>query len=168
VSSVFVWPVRVYYEDTDHGGVVYYANYLKFMERCRTELLRCRGLEQDDLITKNDLIFAVRRVEADYLQPAKFNDHLLVTAQVVQKSRVKIVFKQQIFKKQIAEKQRNVGEKNISSHSTGSGYFDTIENITDNGILLCEAEVTIVSLSASNMRPKRISENIFEELMRER
>ena len=155
--SVFVLPVRVYYEDTDHGGVVYYANYLKFMERCRTEFLRIRGLEQDTLIGEHDLIFAVRRVEADYILPAKFNDLLLVTAQVVQKSRVKIVFKQQVY----------VSKKSQSSPSSMDAYFDNIENITGDSVLLNEAEVTIASLSASKMRPKRISENIFEELMRE-
>lgn len=152
--SVFVLPVRVYYEDTDHGGVVYYANYLKFMERSRTEFLRFRGLEQDQLIQENDLIFAVRRVEADYLQSAKFNDLLLVTAKIIQKSRVKFTFKQQVY----------VMKKNKMSMDT---YFDNIENITGDSILLCEAEVTIVALSAGKMQPKRIEKNIFEELMRE-
>ncbi|MDH5257731.1 MAG: tol-pal system-associated acyl-CoA thioesterase [Gammaproteobacteria bacterium] len=167
----FVFPVRVYYEDTDHGGVVYYANYLKFMERSRTEYLRHCGLEQDVLIAENDLIFAVRRIETDYLQSAKFNDLLLVTAEIKQKSRVKFVFKQQVFKKPVLNTgdanlvQRNgVTDANISSMS---GYFDKIENIKADSMLLCEAEVTIASLGASNMRPKRIPEQIFKELMRE-
>ncbi|MEJ1461927.1 MAG: YbgC/FadM family acyl-CoA thioesterase, partial [Candidatus Sedimenticola sp. (ex Thyasira tokunagai)] len=58
----FIWPVRVYYEDTDSGGVVYYANYLKFMERARTEWLRQLGFEQDELLEKEGILFAVRRV----------------------------------------------------------------------------------------------------------
>ena len=76
----FSLPVRVYYEDTDSGGVVYYANYLKFMERTRTEWLRSLGFEQDALRRNEGLLFAVRRAEIDYHKPALFNDLLLVTA----------------------------------------------------------------------------------------
>ena len=64
-SSFFDWPVRVYWEDTDAGGVVYYANYLKFLERARTEWLSALGLEQDQLATGAGVLFVVRRVEAD-------------------------------------------------------------------------------------------------------
>lgn len=80
----FEWPVRVYYEDTDSGGVVYYANYLKFMERARTEFLRQLGFEQDQLISQDNIIFAVRSVQLDYLSPARFNDQLIITAQLVE------------------------------------------------------------------------------------
>lgn len=73
----FTWPVRVYYEDTDAGGIVYYANYLKFMERARTEWLRHLGFEQDRLIAEG-VIFAVRRLTLEYLKPARFNDRLEV------------------------------------------------------------------------------------------
>jgi len=71
---VFHWPVRVYWEDTDAGGVVYYATYLKFMERARTEWLRALGFEQDTLRDEAGVAFVVRRVEVDYLSPARFND----------------------------------------------------------------------------------------------
>lgn len=74
----FAWPVRVYHEDTDAGGVVYYANYLKFMERARTEWLRHLGFEQDRLIEAEKVIFAVRQLSLDYLKPARFNDRLEV------------------------------------------------------------------------------------------
>ncbi len=80
----FCWPVRVYYEDTDSGGVVYYANYLKFMERARTEWLRELGYEQDVLLQEYSLVFVVRSVQIDYLQPARFNDALTVTVQVAE------------------------------------------------------------------------------------
>jgi len=80
----FSWPVRVYYEDTDSGGVVYYANYLKFLERARTEWLRGLGFEQTELLRDYNVLFVVRRVEIDYLRPAVFNDALGVTAQVHQ------------------------------------------------------------------------------------
>jgi len=86
-GTAFVWPVRVYYEDTDSGGVVYYANYLKFLERARTEWLRGLGFEQTELLRDYNVIFVVRRVEIDYLRPAVFNDALVVSAQVHQDGR---------------------------------------------------------------------------------
>lgn len=162
--SIYILPVRVYYEDTDHGGVVYYANYLKFMERSRTEFLRDRGFEQDVLINENDLIFAVRRVEADYLQPAKFNDSLLVTAQVVNHSRVKIQFKQKVYRASAELIMQAASKEQAADKVQSAGK----EQITDNCTLLCEAEITIVSLSASQMKPKRMPKNILEELMCER
>ncbi len=94
--SEFTWPVRVYYEDTDSGGVVYYANYLKFMERARTELLRKHGFEQDQLIEEEGVLFAVRHIEADYLRPARFNDALVVSVCVVSHSKVSVTFAQEV------------------------------------------------------------------------
>ena len=94
--KTFYWPVRVYYEDTDAGGVVFYANYLKFFERARTEMLRALGFEQDDLIAKNGIIFAVRSVEVDYLRPALFNEQILVSAEVVLAKKVSVTFEQAI------------------------------------------------------------------------
>jgi acyl-CoA thioester hydrolase len=76
---VFRWPVRVYWEDTDAGGVVYYATYLKFMERARSEWLRAYGFEQDVLRNEAGVAFVVRRVEVDYLSPARFNDQIEVS-----------------------------------------------------------------------------------------
>ena len=90
--KIFVWPIRVYYEDTDSGGVVYYANYLKFMERARTEWLRARGLEQDALLRDRQLLFAVRRLEVDYHRPARFNDRLEVISQVMRAGRASLTF----------------------------------------------------------------------------
>jgi acyl-CoA thioester hydrolase len=78
-AAEFVWPVRVYFEDTDAGGVVYYANYLRFMERARTEWLRQRGLEQDRLRADAGILFVVRSVQLDLRRPARFNDALSVT-----------------------------------------------------------------------------------------
>ncbi|MCB1330699.1 MAG: tol-pal system-associated acyl-CoA thioesterase [Maritimibacter sp.] len=75
-------PVRVYYEDTDLAGIVYYANYLKFIERGRTEYVRARGIDQGRLREETGIVFAVRRVEADYLAPAKFGDDLTVETEV--------------------------------------------------------------------------------------
>lgn len=78
----FVWPVRVYYEDTDSTGVVYYANYLRYMERARTEWLRSLGFEQDVLRISEGVLFVVRSVVLDYHHPARFNDLLEVTSRV--------------------------------------------------------------------------------------
>jgi acyl-CoA thioester hydrolase len=92
----FIWPLRVYYEDTDAGGVVYYANYLKFMERCRTEWLRSLGFEQDRLLKEEGVLFAVRRVEADFRAPARFNDALVVEARIIKKGKASLTFRQEI------------------------------------------------------------------------
>jgi acyl-CoA thioester hydrolase len=92
----FLWPVRVYYEDTDSGGVVYYANYLKFMERARTEWLRQFGFEQDELIHNEGVIFAVRSVQVDYLLPARFNDELSVSAKLIEQGRASLTIEQKI------------------------------------------------------------------------
>jgi acyl-CoA thioester hydrolase len=94
--AAFVWPVRVYYEDTDTGGVVYYANYLRFMERARTEYLRALGFEQDQLRSEERVIFAVRSAQVEYLRPARFNDLLEVTARITQQGGASLVFVQQV------------------------------------------------------------------------
>ena len=94
----FTWPVRVYYEDTDAGGVVFYANYLKFMERARTEWLRAVGHEQDVLRERHGILFAVRRVAIDYLAPARFNDCLSVTSRLVRAGGASLEFDQQVMR----------------------------------------------------------------------
>ncbi|MCR9174657.1 MAG: tol-pal system-associated acyl-CoA thioesterase [Alphaproteobacteria bacterium] len=79
VLSPFVFPVRVYYEDTDAGGIVYHANYLKFAERARTEMLRAAGIDQSDMRDRHGLGFVVRRCTVDYLAPARLDDRLDVS-----------------------------------------------------------------------------------------
>jgi acyl-CoA thioester hydrolase len=92
----FHWPVRVYWEDTDAGGVVYYANYLKFMERARSEWLRALGFEQDVLRDEAGVVFVVRRVEIDYLAPARFNDQLDVSVSLHEAGRASLSVKQEL------------------------------------------------------------------------
>lgn len=92
----FVWPVRVYWEDTDAGGVVYYANYLKFMERARSEWLRVHGFEQDALRDGAGVVFVVRRVEIDYLAPARFNDQLDVSVELDRLERASLLVTQAV------------------------------------------------------------------------
>ena len=88
--------MRVYYEDTDSGGVVYYANYLKFMERARTEWLRALGFEQDELIRDRQLIFAVRGLQLDYFSPARFNDQLNVSVVLMKAGRASLTLDQEV------------------------------------------------------------------------
>jgi len=94
--STFSWPVRVYYEDTDLGGVVYYANYLKFMERARTEWLRALGFEQTALVRDHGAVFVVSSLAIDYLKPAAFNDELTVTVELEKLGAAQILLKQSI------------------------------------------------------------------------
>lgn len=89
-------PIRVYYEDTDAGGVVYYANYLKFFERGRTECLREINVEQDVLLDQN-IAFMVKKVEMDCIQSARFNQLLSVKTEIENYRKASLVFKQQIF-----------------------------------------------------------------------
>ena len=91
----FAHRCRVYYEDTDAGGVVYYVNYLKFMERARTERLRELGFAQSELAGEN-LLFVVHSSEARYHAPARLDDELLVSAEVIELNRVSLRFKQQV------------------------------------------------------------------------
>jgi len=95
-DNCFEWPVRVYYEDTDSGGVVYHANYLHFMERARTEWLRSLQLEQDVLRENYRILFAVTSLSIDYRQAAVFNDLLLIQSQIIKFGRASLVFDQQI------------------------------------------------------------------------
>ncbi len=92
----FIWPVRVYYEDTDAGGVVFYANYLKFFERTRTEMLRAMGYEQDVLMINPGIVFAVRSVQIEYLKSARFNELIEVSAEIIDAKRASLTFEQLI------------------------------------------------------------------------
>ena len=132
--SQFEWQVRVYYEDTDNGGVVYYANYLRFMERARTEWLRSFGIEQDQLIEEHDILFAVRQVNIDYHAPARFNDLLTVGTEVLAHSRASLTFGQAV---------------------TLAG---------DGNTLLCNAQVKVACLTASTFRVSPIPEFIRKEI----
>lgn len=133
--ETFSWPVRVYYEDTDSGGVVYYANYLRFMERARTEWLRHLGIEQDWLIEHEGILFAVRHVNVDYLKPARFNDHLEVTTRVIEHGRASLTFEQTIMR------------------------LDD-ETRTE----LCRGQVKIACLAADSFRPRPIPEFLRMEI----
>ena len=93
-----VFALRVYYEDTDLAGIVYYANYLKFIERARTEWVRGLGVDQTALRAAQGLVFAVRRVEADYLRPARFDDALQVQTRVFAVTGARITLDQAVWR----------------------------------------------------------------------
>jgi len=129
----FSWPVRVYYEDTDAQGVVYYANYFRFMERARTEWLRSLGVDQVRLMQEERRIFVVTESHAEFIVPARFNDELIVTARLGDLTRATFGIEQNI-------------------------YRDSPE-----GELLLRGRVTAAYLDADSMRPKRVPNSIFEE-----
>jgi acyl-CoA thioester hydrolase len=133
VLERFTWPVRVYYEDTDLGGVVYYANYLKFLERARSEWLRHLGVSQSRLLQSERLLFAISAVELRYLKPARFEDELTVTVELDRLRRASMAFRQEI-------------------RRGGAG-----------GELLCTAQVTAACLDADTMRPRPLPANLFPE-----
>ncbi len=128
----FAWPVRVYYEDTDAQGLVYYANYFKFMERARTEWLRSLGIEQDVLMHKERRIFVVVDTKADFLEPARFNEELLVTANLGSLTRASFMIEQNIFRNSL------------------------------DGALLCRGTIRAALLNADTLKPVRVPASFFE------
>ena len=94
--KVFIWPVRVYFQDTDAGGVVYHASYVNFMERARTEWLRTHGYSNAGLMKEFGVMFVVRTMKLDYLKPAQLDDMLGVTAQVMEIGRSRLTLRQSV------------------------------------------------------------------------
>ena len=92
------FPIRVYYEDTDMAGIVYYANYLRYIERARSDWVRGLGIDQNAMRRDDGVVFAVRRVEADYHQPAKFDDELEVRTTVTTVTGARLVMGQQVLR----------------------------------------------------------------------
>jgi len=129
----FEWPVRVYYEDTDAQGVVYYANYFRFMERARTEWLRSLGVDMVALAEHDRRIFVVAEVQVRFLAPARLSDPLVVTARLTNLTRVSFDIEQNI-------------------------YRDHVD-----GELLISGNVKAAYLDADTMRPKRIPTSLFGE-----
>ena len=98
IDKHFRFPLRVYYEDTDAQGVVYYANYFRFMERARTEWLRALGVNQERMLNEDRRMFVVTRSELDFIVPARFNDELIVTAGLANKTRATFDIEQNIYR----------------------------------------------------------------------
>ncbi|PWQ94552.1 tol-pal system-associated acyl-CoA thioesterase [Leucothrix arctica] len=135
--ELFVFPLRVYYEDTDAGGVVYHSNYLNFFERCRTEWLRHLGYEQDELRGSHSVLFVVRNINIDYLKPARFNQQLMITTEVTELGACNIIMHQQVL----------LGR--------GSGEVE----------VLAKGSVSLVSVDSEKFKPKRIPDMIRQSLL---
>lgn len=134
-SNEFIFPVRVYYEDTDAGGVVYHANYLRFMERARTEWLRQLGFEQDQLASEMNIVFVVGNLDIRYRKPARFNDELFVSTRIKKLGRASIEFEQDIWKKHVKEQREHLTTSNVKVVCVDLGTFrsksipDTIKGL---------------------------------------
>ena len=133
--SPFRWASRVYWEDTDGGGIVYYANYLRFLERARTEWLRSLGYSQRALAQEPGIIFAVVSLNIEYRKPARLDDELVITCEPEPEGAATIVFAQRIFRR---ESQASDAER---------------ERTAD---LLVEARARVACLDARTLRPKRL------------
>jgi acyl-CoA thioester hydrolase len=132
----FSWPVRVYWEDTDAGGIVFYANYLKFFERARTEWLRGLGIQQQGLREKLGGMFVVTDTQVRYLRPARLDDLLLVTAHVLEVGKASLTISQTALLKA-----QQVGETDV---------------------LLCEGSIRIGWVNTATMRPQRIPTAVLD------
>ncbi len=114
---LFTWPVRVFYEDTDAGGVVYYANYLRFMERARTEWLRKLGFEHASFEREHGALFIVRAVDVKYIRPACLDDELQVTATPTGRSAYQILLSQDVLRQNEKLTRANVSIACVDSAS---------------------------------------------------
>lgn len=129
----FAFPVRIYWEDTDAGGIVYYANYFKFMERARTEWLRALGVEQEQFREEHGRLFVVVHAEAHFRRPARYGELLHVTCEVAETARASLTFKQEIYR-------QGVG-----------------------GELLLEGRVRVACLDEQTQRPRPLPDRLREE-----
>ena len=138
-SPIFRYPVRIYWEDTDAGGIVFYANYLKFFERARTEWLRAAGVGQQQLRELTGGMFVVSDAQLRYHRPARLDDELIVTAQLQETGRASLTIGQQALLKP--------------------------EQMTDSRpVLLCEGTIRIGWVDAATMRPARMPGFLLEQL----
>ena len=137
--SVFSWAARVYWEDTDGGGIVYYANYLRFLERARTEWLRSLGYSQQALAQEPGIVFAVANLTVEYRRPARLDDELRITCEPEVERAASMRFVQRIYRRG-----RNADET-----------------------LLVEANVRVVCVDARTLRPKRLPDFLIEALLPE-
>jgi acyl-CoA thioester hydrolase len=138
---VFSWAARVYWEDTDGGGIVYYANYLRFLERARTEWLRSLGHSQHELAHTAGILFAVAGLAVEYRRPARLDDELTITCEPRRERATLMRFEQRIYR---------------------SGALGEPDN------LLVEADVRVVCVDARTLKPKRLPDFLVDALALER
>jgi acyl-CoA thioester hydrolase len=178
VGATFQWPLRVYWEDTDAGGIVFYANYLKFFERSRTEWLRSLGIEQQHLKETTGSMFVVSATSLRYHRPARLDDELIVTARLIEKGRASLIIGQQALLKSeqidLPRKNLGVGKFFVGSPpgkftpagehpSTSSGRTDS-KATSLGATLLCEGTIRIGWVDAASLQPARIPAHILDLL----
>ena len=150
----FRWPVRVYYEDTDSAGIVYHASYLRFMERARTEWLRSIGFHQRRLREEQRVLFAVSRLSVEYLEPARFDDLLVVGVRILRHGRASMHLAQHVSGDGGAGIPGDPGVSEGAPHAVGR--------------CVCRADVRIACLHAETLRPCAIPPPIRSELKGDR
>jgi len=146
--SKFLWTARVYYEDTDSGGVVYHSKYLNYMERARTEWLRSKGFELDQLHKQPGIMFVVRSVKVEFKRPARFNQLLEISLCLVSTGKASMVLEQEI--------------EIISEQCTEGKVADQANQ--NPGKLLVSAEVKIACVDSNSFKPTSIPEVILKEI----
>ena len=146
----FSFPVRVYWEDTDAGGIVFYANYLKFMERARTEWLRSLGISQQALKAQTGGMFVVTDTQLKYLHPARLDDMLTVSAQILEKGRASLKISQEIrlYRPPILR-------ETLSNQ----------ESLACDAPLICQGTICIAWVDGLSLKPGRIPSSIMEKLI---
>jgi acyl-CoA thioester hydrolase len=150
IGALFRHPIRVYWEDTDAGGIVFYANYLKFMERARTEWLRSLGISQQKLKIETGGMFVVTDTQLQYLKPARLDDVLLVSAQIIDKGRASLKISQEIW----LEPLQNL--RGMLSNQERSMKHEAT--------LLCQGTICIAWVDAGTLKPGRIPSTVLEVL----
>ena len=135
MNREFCWPLRVYYEDTDTGGVVYYANYLKFFERARSEWLRYAGIAQQELTEQEHVMFVVKNATIDYHAPAKLDDQLEISVQVEKLGKASVNFYQEVHR------------------ATGDAHE-----------LLCSGRIRVGCVHALSLRPTSMPLSVLDKI----
>ncbi len=152
MTTEFIWPIRVYYEDTDAGGVVYYANYLKFYERARTEWLNKMNVDQVELLAK-DIVFVVTKAEIEYLKPAKLNSELVVKSRINKVRAASVEFEQELWLEPAVDNKQSSANNKVLEKNGQS-------------ILLNRANIKVACLKLNSFSPCRIPTNVKEEFQR--
>ena len=155
--------MRVYFQDTDAGGVVYHANYLNFMERARTEWLRTHGYSNAGLMKEFGVVFVVRSMKLDYLKPALLDDLLEVTAQIKDIGRSRLSLLQSVRRQHGVAEQSGREPPHRSSSGTGGYYLDE-DKVRHGEEVLTEAEVHLVCVSLASFKPASVPEVLRAQL----
>jgi acyl-CoA thioester hydrolase len=164
MNNEFTWPIRVYYEDTDAGGIVYYANYLKFYERARTEWLNHLKIDQVELL-KHDVVFVVTKADIDYLKPAKLNDKLVVVSRILKVTAATLEFEQCIYLASKDVTSENLASDDKESVNIELKYNDG-QNKSQQTVLLNKASIKVACLKLASFSPCRIPATIKKEFQR--